>query len=63
MPHLEQEHHVDCRIGSLENQRFDFAYIRGVDCRIGSLEIAVSIPLVMLLVDCRIGSLESKEFV
>ena len=52
--------HVDCRIGSLENNGRGSTSSGLVDCRIGSLEMLRRLREVLNLVDCRIGSLENK---
>lgn len=51
---------VDCRIGSLENQRISTRHLLDVDCRIGSLETELVRFSRDAHVDCRIGSLEKK---
>ena len=50
---------VNCRIGSLENQRTDFFCYFCVNCRIGSLEILDQGERLGKYVNCRIGSLEN----
>ena len=50
---------VNCRIGSLENERQADGLLDLVNCRIGSLEILASGGRTSNQVNCRIGSLES----
>ena len=49
---------VNCRIGSLENNKFPHRDGRPVNCRIGSLESDDVDMLKAVKVNCRIGSLE-----
>ena len=52
--------HVNCRIGSLENQEEKREAENAVNCRIGSLENALLHKMHEDFVNCRIGSLEKR---
>ncbi len=54
-------HHVNCRIGSLENYKPATTVIILVNCRIGSLEKINKIVVRLREVNCRIGSLETGK--
>ena len=49
---------VNCRIGSLENDKKSKGDHYDVNCRIGSLEKAADSLFLRSKVNCRIGSLE-----